>query len=64
MATPLNPADGESACDGGRIQQGIEVRLPGRASHYFWTDRRQEVLGSLAAAGFDVADEEQSIQRP
>jgi hypothetical protein len=40
-------------------QQGIEARLPGRPSYYFWTDRRHEVLNSLTAAGFQVSEEEQ-----
>jgi hypothetical protein len=43
-------------------QQGIEARLEGRPSYYFWTDRRHEVLNSLAAAGFQVSEEEQRMR--
>ena len=44
-------------------QEGIEIRLNGRPSHYFWIGRRQELLASLAAAGFDVRAEEQQMRR-
>lgn len=40
---------------GGR---GIEMRLPGQPSYYFWTRDWQNLIGALKAAGFDVTNEE------
>jgi hypothetical protein len=44
-------------------QSGIEVRIDGRQSYYFWTGQRVELLATLAAAGFAVSDEEQRTRR-
>jgi hypothetical protein len=38
--------------------RGVQVRLPGQPSYYFWTRDRQDLIAALAAAGFDIADEE------
>lgn len=38
--------------------RGIEVRLPGQPSYYFWTLDWQDLIASLKGAGFEVADEE------
>ena len=40
-------------------RSGIEVRLSGQPSYYFWTGQRAELLASLAAAGFEVSTAEQ-----
>ncbi len=38
--------------------RGLEVRLPGQPSYYFWTRNQQQLIAALKAVGFDVADEE------
>lgn len=42
---------------------GIEIRVPDRPSSYFWNTNRSEVLAAVAAAGFEVSDQEQEIKR-
>jgi hypothetical protein len=37
--------------------QGIEFRPPRRSSFYFYTQRREEILGALAEAGFAISSE-------
>jgi hypothetical protein len=37
--------------------QGIEFRPPRRSSFYFYSQRREEVLGALAEAGFAISSE-------
>jgi hypothetical protein len=44
-------------------RSGIEIRVSGRPSSYFWTGQRGELLASLAAAGFEVSAEEQRMRR-
>lgn len=44
-------------------QEGIEIRLNGRPSYYFWTGQRHDLLASAAAAGFEVSAEEQRMRR-
>jgi len=41
---------------------GIEIRLPGRPAFYFWSDGYVEVLAAVAAAGFEVSDQEQTMK--
>lgn len=41
---------------------GIEIRTPGRQSSYFCNYRRAEVLAALAAAGFEVSDQVQTMK--
>lgn len=41
---------------------GIEIRVPGRPSSYFWNTNRSEVLVAVAAAGFEVSDQEQTMK--
>ncbi len=38
--------------------RGIEVRIAGQSSYYFWIRGRQDLMAELEAAGFDVATEE------
>lgn len=42
---------------------GIEIRMSGRPSYYFWPGERGDLLVSLAAAGFEVSAEEQRMRR-
>lgn len=42
---------------------GIEIRMNGQSSYYFWTGERDDLLTSLAAAGFEVSAEEQRVHR-
>jgi len=51
------PEPAGSTAPGGWAR-GIEVRLPGQPSYYFWTRDWQNLIAALKAAGFDVADEE------
>lgn len=44
-------------------RSGIEIRMSGRPSYYFWTGQRGDLLASLAAAGFEVSAEEQRMRR-
>jgi len=46
----------------GGYGSGIEIRLPGRPSFYFWTEKRAEVLAAIAAVGFEVSDQEQKLK--
>ncbi len=41
---------------------GMEIRLPGRPAFYFWSDEYVEVLAAVAAAGFEVSDQEQMMK--
>jgi hypothetical protein len=41
---------------------GIEIRVLGRPSSYFWNSNRSEVLAAIAAAGFEVSDQEQEMK--
>jgi hypothetical protein len=41
---------------------GIEIRVPGRLSSYFWNSNRSEVLAAIAAVGFEVSDQEQEMK--
>ena len=42
--------------------QGIEIRVPGQPSFYFWNNNRSEVVAAMAAAGFEVSDQEQTMK--
>jgi hypothetical protein len=37
---------------------GIEIRCPGRPPFYFWSSEYTKVLAEVAAAGFEVSDQE------
>lgn len=41
--------------------RGIEVRLPGQPSYYFWTRDWRNLIAAVETAGFDVADEETDL---
>jgi hypothetical protein len=43
--------------------EGIGIRVPGRQPFYFWNQNRSEVLAAVAAAGFEVSDQEQEMRR-
>jgi hypothetical protein len=38
--------------------QGIEFRVPGQPSCYFWTKKRAEILAALPDFGFEVSEQE------
>lgn len=42
--------------------QGMEIRVQGRQSYYFWTRKRAEIMAALAAAGFDISSEEAQMR--
>jgi hypothetical protein len=42
-------------------QSGIEIRREHMRSYYFWTGRRGDLLSSVAAAGFEVSTDEQTM---
>lgn len=60
----VHPADGAVIYPARALgRSGIEIRVGGRPSYYFWSDRRSELLAALAAAGFEVSAEEQRMRR-
>ena len=60
----VRPGDGPVIFPARKMgQSGIEIRMSGRPSYYFWTSQRAELLTSLAAAGFAVSAEEQQARR-
>lgn len=44
-------------------RSGIEIRMSGRPSYYFWPGERGDLLASLASAGFQVSAQEQRMRR-
>lgn len=44
-------------------QSGIEIRISGRPSYYFWIGQRGDLMARLAAAGFEVSAQEQRMRR-
>jgi hypothetical protein len=43
-----------------RTWQGIEFRVQGQQSYYFWTKRRSEIFASFVRAGCEVSDDDES----
>ena len=43
-------------------REGIEIRIPGNLSYYFWVEDRLKLMSVISAAGFSVSDAEQNYR--